>query len=341
MNHTPESQEEAFALLAEPATHGGAAVKRIDTHAASVFLAGQRVLKVKRAVRFPFLDYSTLAKRKAACEAELAVNQPFAPEIYRRVVPITREADGKIALDGRGEPVEFAVEMRRFDEDATLDRLAEAGKIDAELADALGRAVAAAHATAPAVEAEPWIAALADYVVQNDAAFRAKPDLFAPDYVEALATARRAAHARVAPLLRALTAAWSDLLVESASVRERPAPAVWSPLEYGCHVRDVFELFHQRLLLMLTQDEPLFPNWDQDATAVEARYGEQDPHAVAGELLRAGETLAAAFGALSAPMWLQTGRRSDGAFFTVESFARYLIHDPVHHLHDVGVAFPS
>ena len=121
------SQEAVFRLLADPATHGGAAVKRIDTHAASVFLAGDRALKVKRAVRFPFLDYSTLEQRKRACEAEVEINRPFAPDIYRRVLPIARAADGALALDGPGPPVEWAVEMRRFDENATLDRLAEAG----------------------------------------------------------------------------------------------------------------------------------------------------------------------------------------------------------------------
>src|SRR2546425_11203346 len=103
-----DSQDAVFALLGDPATHGGHAVKRIDTHAASVFLAGERALKVKRALRFPFLDYSTLEKRKAACEAELAVNRAFAPEIYRRVAAITREADGRLALDGAGEPGERA-----------------------------------------------------------------------------------------------------------------------------------------------------------------------------------------------------------------------------------------
>src|SRR5881296_3518334 len=70
-----ESQEPVLALLADPATHGGAPVKRIDTHAASVFLAGDRAFKVKRAVRFPFLDYSTLDRRKQACEVELAINR--------------------------------------------------------------------------------------------------------------------------------------------------------------------------------------------------------------------------------------------------------------------------
>src|SRR5262245_1764708 len=102
------SQEPVFALLMDPTTHGGAAVKRVDTHAAVVFLASERALKVKRAVQFPFLDYSTLAKRKAACEAEIAVNRPYAPELYRGVVAITREANGGLALNGRGEPVEYA-----------------------------------------------------------------------------------------------------------------------------------------------------------------------------------------------------------------------------------------
>jgi len=196
-----DCQEGVFALLADPTTHGGAAVTRIDTHAASVFLAGARAFKVKRAVRFPFLDYSTLAKRKSACEAELRINRPFAPEIYRRVVAITREADGALKLDGAGAAVEWAVEMHRFDENATLDRLAAAGKIDAALSDALGRAVAALHARASAVEAEPWIAALADYIEQNDAAFRAVPDLFPRAEVELLTTKSRAAHARIRPLI--------------------------------------------------------------------------------------------------------------------------------------------
>src|ERR1700745_3567722 len=149
-----DCQEAVFALLADPTTHGGAAVTRIDTHAASVFLAGDRAFKVKRAVRFPFLDYSTLPKRKSACEAELRINRPFAPEIYRRVVAITREADGALKLDGAGAAVEWAVEMHRFDENATLDRLAAAGKIDAALSDSLGRAGGALPRRARAGRAE-------------------------------------------------------------------------------------------------------------------------------------------------------------------------------------------
>src|SRR4051794_15597510 len=130
MDHCVENQDAVFALLADPATHGGQPVRRIDTHAAAVFLAGERALKVKRAVRFPVLDFSDAEKRHAACEAELAANRRFAPQIYIRVVPITRESDGQLAIGGSGVPVEWAVEMHRFDENCTLDRLAERGEID-------------------------------------------------------------------------------------------------------------------------------------------------------------------------------------------------------------------
>src|SRR6266403_5932762 len=102
-------QERVFAFLTDPATHP--LVHRIDTHAASVFLEGDRALKIKRAVRFPFLDYSTLEKRKAACDEEIRINRPLAPQIYRRVVPITLADDGSLSIDGDGTPVEFAIEM--------------------------------------------------------------------------------------------------------------------------------------------------------------------------------------------------------------------------------------
>src|SRR5262245_17594637 len=197
----PPSQEPVFALLADPATHGGAAVKRVDTHAAVVFLAGERALKVKRAVRFPFLDYSTLDKRKAACEAEIAVNRPYAPELYHGVVAITREAGGQLAIGGKGEPVEWAVEMRRFDETQTLDHLADAGRIDMAIADAIGRVIAAAHARTPGAPAQRWIAALMSYIDEHARMFGALPAVFDAGANERLAAASRAAYARLMPLL--------------------------------------------------------------------------------------------------------------------------------------------
>jgi hypothetical protein len=147
---------------------------------------------------------------------------------------------------------------------------------------------------------------------------------------------------RTAATLRENAETWARLLGDGdAALRRRPDPATWSELEYACHVRDVFRIFDARLVRMLTEDDPSYANWDQDATAVAARYGEQDPAAVAVELLAAAEALADRFGGVAGEQWARTGRRSDGARFTVASLARYLVHDPVHHLHDVGGGPPS
>lgn len=138
----------------------------------------------------------------------------------------------------------------------------------------------------------------------------------------------------VGAAIRAGLPRWRDALTRP-DVRERPAPGVWSPLEYSAHVRDVFRLFDQRLALMLSQEDPTFDNWDQDATAVAERYGEQDPVAVRDALTEAGERVAASFDAIRPDQLARTGRRSDGARFTVASFGRYFLHDVVHHLHDI------
>ena len=138
----------------------------------------------------------------------------------------------------------------------------------------------------------------------------------------------------VAGRVRAASSRWVKVLGGSASA-QRPAPAVWSPLEYACHVRDVLRLYDERLALMLTQPDPPYDNWDQDAAAEAGRYGEQDPDQVAGEIAPAAEQIAARFDEMAAEHWSRTGRRSDGAAFTVVSFARYFLHDVEHHLHDV------
>jgi hypothetical protein len=115
---------------------------------------------------------------------------------------------------------------------------------------------------------------------------------------------------------------------------------MWSPLEYGCHVRDVFRKFDERLQLMLKEVDPHFENWDQDTTALEDDYPSQAPSEVAAALKEAAESLARHFDAVTSDQWGRRGFRSDGSAFTVESIARYLMHDPVHHLWDVGAEIP-
>ena len=139
----------------------------------------------------------------------------------------------------------------------------------------------------------------------------------------------------VGDLIRENAREWSHDLSHSAVPTERPRPDKWSLLEYSAHVRDVYRLYLFRLELMLNEDGPSYPNWDQDETALAERYNEQDPNIVRVELESAGDALAARFDEVSGDEWSRTGYRSDGAEFTVETFARYLLHDPVHHLWDV------
>jgi len=138
----------------------------------------------------------------------------------------------------------------------------------------------------------------------------------------------------VAGMIRDNAAQWPAVLAR-ADVRDRPTDSTWSPLEYAAHVRDVLRLYRFRLALMLTEDDPLYPNWDQDATAIDDRYNEQDPAIVTAELLEAASDLALAFENVSGTQWQRPGRRSDGVAFTVETFAKYFIHDPIHHRWDV------
>jgi hypothetical protein len=136
-------------------------------------------------------------------------------------------------------------------------------------------------------------------------------------------------------MIRANAGAWQEVLGGPGDHAARPAPDRWSALEYACHVRDVFRLYDYRLTQMLTQDDPLFPNWDQDETAVKDQYAGQVPAEVAAQIREAAATLADRFAGVTGDQWPRKGRRGDGARFTIETFGRYFIHDPVHHLYDV------
>ena len=128
--------------------------------------------------------------------------------------------------------------------------------------------------------------------------------------------------------------AWQTVLGRP-DVRDRPNPSTWSPLVYAAHVRDVFDLFADRIVLMCETDNPQFANWDQDATAIEKDYASCDPTVLAEELAASARRFADALRGVG-DRWEREGRRSNGAVFTVATLAQYGWHDVAHHLHDIG-----
>jgi|RhiMethySRZTD1v2_1073278.scaffolds.fasta_scaffold00329_12 uncharacterized protein len=165
-------QADVVRFLSDPGSHGGAAVERIDTHASIVFLAGTQAFKLKRAVKYDYLDFSTLELRKRFCEAEMRVNSRMAPALYRRVVPVVRSSTGALALDGEGAPVDWVIEMNRFDQDALFDRMAARGCLDLALMAPLAEEIASFH---DACEPRPEFggeAGMARVIQGNAAGFR-------------------------------------------------------------------------------------------------------------------------------------------------------------------------
>jgi DinB superfamily len=141
--------------------------------------------------------------------------------------------------------------------------------------------------------------------------------------------------ADVASLSRVNAAEWRQLFIEGLVRAGRPNDETWSSLEYACHVRDVYRKMDSRIDAMLADDDPMFANWDQDETAVADRYEAQDPAIAVAELERAAEMMAARLDALTTDQWSRPGRRSDGASFTIDTIARYMAHDVIHHVWDV------
>jgi hypothetical protein len=180
-----ERQQRVLGFLESSAFSSARGGKRIDTHASVVFLGDDSALKVKRAVRLPFLDYSTLEKRRAACEEELKVNAANAPELYRRVVAVTSAGDDGFEIGGKGAAVEWAVEMARFDERRTLDRIAEMQPIDPSVAAAVADAIQQSHERASRTDGETWLASIASIIDRNTARFHAVREL-APAAVDQL-----------------------------------------------------------------------------------------------------------------------------------------------------------
>ncbi|HEY2480783.1 MAG TPA: AAA family ATPase [Caulobacteraceae bacterium] len=174
--------------------------RTIETSCARVFLGRDLAWKIKRPVRLPFLDFSTLERRKWALDRELAFNRRWAPDIYRRVRAVTREGPG-LTLDGPGEAIEWLLEMRRFDPDAVVAN--HPGALDGELAESLGRLIARGHIEAPAAPDDGGAASLSYTMATNEESLRHTASSFEPGAVERLIARSGAAHDALIPLLEA------------------------------------------------------------------------------------------------------------------------------------------
>lgn len=163
-------QAETISFLADPATHGVDRVARIDTPISHIFIAGPRTYKLKRAVKKNFVDYSTVDRRRAMCEREIAVNRPHAPGLYLGVVAIVRGREGALRLRqakaGDGDAIDYAVEMATFDPEQAFDRLAERGLLEDDMIRDLGDTIAGLHARAPRTSGSGGAAAMSGIIGQ-------------------------------------------------------------------------------------------------------------------------------------------------------------------------------
>ena len=242
-----ESQADVIAFLS------GGADQVLRTHASMVFLRGDRAFKLKRAVRYSYLDYGTVERRREACEAELALNFRAAPRLYLAVRPVTRAADGTLALGGAGAAVDWVVEMRRFADDALLDRMAERGALSAGLIAELTEVIVAFHAAAPSTSAYGGSTAIGG-LIDDNAANLAAGD-FATARIDRLQVMQRQALARFGELLDRRRAAGrvrrchGDLHLGNICIFEG-RPTLFDAIEFDPAISNIDVLYDLAFLLM-------------------------------------------------------------------------------------------
>jgi aminoglycoside phosphotransferase family enzyme/predicted kinase len=250
-------QARVLNFLAVPEAYGvaHAPVDRIETHASVVFLTGERAYKVKLAVKYPFLDFSTLARRHAACLNELVINRRAAPHLYLQVMPVTLQADGKLRLDGKGRPVEWVVVMRRFDQADLFDRMAEERRLPLALMPPLAEAIAAFHQEANRVlTPKQSVAALREVARDNEETLAAQEGVDGGVLAD-VGGCTRAALESLAPLLEAralggyVRHCHGDLHLRNI-VAVDGAPVLFDAIEFNDAIATIDVLYDLAFLLM-------------------------------------------------------------------------------------------
>jgi aminoglycoside phosphotransferase family enzyme/predicted kinase len=250
-----QDQAETVAYLSDPATWGAdGPVETLETHISRIFLVGERAFKMKRAVKLPYVDFSTPRLRLEACRREVAFNGATTPELYRGLRTVTREADGRLALDGEGPLVDAVVEMARFDQACLFDRLAGEGALTPALMTATARMIVRSHQAAPVVHAGGGADNVAAVLDINEAAF-ASSHLFGEAETASLADAFRQALARHAPLLDARERAGKvrrchgDLHLRNVVLLDGE-PRLFDCIEFNDAIATVDTLYDLAFLLM-------------------------------------------------------------------------------------------
>ena len=199
------AQQHVIDFLADAASYGrpGSLVERIDTHISIIFLLGDRAYKLKRAVRFSYLDYSSASLRGKYCQAELELNRRTAAQLYLRVRAIARTDEGTLRFDAEGEIVDWVLEVRRFAPGSGFDELLQAGRLAPALMCELADLIAAFHAGAERTPSFGGQTAIAETIAGNHANLvRSSPPLDA-DQVARVRAGSMAKLAEVGALLQA------------------------------------------------------------------------------------------------------------------------------------------
>lgn len=251
---------------------------RIDTHAASIFLSGQRAWKLKRAVRFDYLDFSTPERRHTALDAELLLNRRTAPELYRAVYPVTRDSDGQLAVDGEGQPVDWLLEMQRFPDGALLSTMASKGALDPAMLLRLADRISDFHSAAEVVATTAGAARLQSVIDGNTVRLQAFPAIFDSNKVRSL-------HARLTGTVTGLAVlldergrtgrvrhAHGDLHLANIAMIDGE-PTLFDCLEFSVELATVDVLYDLAFLLM----DFWLRGLHAEANIVFNRYFDQSP----------------------------------------------------------------